>query len=86
IKTIMDAKDIIILAKGINKAHAVATAIDGAVSCMCPVTALQMHQSSLILADEFAAYELKLKTIKYFEDVRDEYYLLEQELYNLKTE
>jgi glucosamine-6-phosphate deaminase len=84
IKTIMDANDIIILAKGINKSHAVANAIEGSISCMCPVTALQMHKSSLILADEFASYELKLKTIKYFDDIRDDYYLIEQELYNLK--
>lgn len=80
IKTIMDAREVLILAKGLNKSQAVAHAIEGAVSSMCPITALQMHNKAVIICDELAAYDLKLKTIKYYEHLRDEYYDLEQEI------
>ena len=35
-KTIMDAKEVMILAKGMNKATAIAHTIEGAVSGLCP--------------------------------------------------
>lgn len=80
VKTIMDAREVVVLAKGLNKAQAVAHAIEGSVSSMCPVTALQMHNKASIICDEYAAYELKLKTIRYFENLKDEYYAVEQEI------
>ncbi len=73
IKTILNAKEIIILACGANKSHAVMQAIEGSVSSMCPVTALQMHNKTALMCDEYAAYELKLKTIKYFANMEDHY-------------
>ncbi|TXI93930.1 MAG: glucosamine-6-phosphate deaminase [Neisseriales bacterium] len=73
IDTVMQAKEVIVMAKGFNKALAVCQAIEGAVSSMCPITALQYHKKALIICDEHAAYELKLKTIKYFENMQDEY-------------
>jgi glucosamine-6-phosphate deaminase len=78
IKTILDAKDIVILAKGISKANAIANAIEGAVSGLWPVTALQMHNKVVIVCDDFATYNLKVKTIRYFEGVEDEYILIEK--------
>lgn len=80
IKTVLDAKEVLILAKGLNKAQAVMHAIEGSISSMCPVTALQMHRNASIICDEYAAFELKLKTIRYFGDLKDEYYGLDQEL------
>ncbi|MCE2705594.1 MAG: glucosamine-6-phosphate deaminase [Proteobacteria bacterium] len=76
IKTILDAKDIVILAKGVKKASAVANAIEGAVSGMYPITALQMHNKVVIVCDEFATYNLKVRTVRYFEDIKDEYSLI----------
>lgn len=72
IKTILDANEVLIMAKGLNKSQAVAHAIEGSVSSMCPVTALQMHRKAVMLCDEYAAFELKLKTIRYFENLKDE--------------
>ena len=80
IDTIMQAKEVIIMVKGLAKAPAVYQAIEGAVSSMCPITALQYHRKALILCDEYAAFELKLKTIKYFATMQDEYSLQEQAL------
>lgn len=73
IKTILDSREVIILAKGLSKSNAVAHAIEGSVTSMCPITALQMHNKALIISDEYAAFELKLKTIRYFEELNDEY-------------
>ncbi|MBO7166925.1 MAG: glucosamine-6-phosphate deaminase [Kiritimatiellae bacterium] len=61
IGTIMEAKRIIILAFGANKADAVAGAFEGAVSAFCPASILQMHPDVWFFCDEAAAANLKLK-------------------------
>ena len=73
IDTILQAHEVIIMAKGLAKATAICQAIEGAVSSMCPISALQFHRKALIVCDEMAAYELKLKTIKYFQYMQDDY-------------
>lgn len=73
IKTIMDAREVIILAEGVSKSSSVYQAVEGSISSMCPITALQLHNKAVIACDEFASFELKLKTIRYFENVEDEY-------------
>lgn len=73
IKTMLNAREVVILAKGLAKSSAVAEAIEGSISSMCPITALQLHNKALIICDEFAAFELKLKTIRYFEELDDDY-------------
>jgi glucosamine-6-phosphate deaminase len=83
IKTVLDAQEVLILAKGLNKAVAISHAIEGAISSMCPVTALQLHRNAAIVCDEYAAFELKLKTIRYFENLKDEYDALERKLANM---
>jgi glucosamine-6-phosphate deaminase len=80
IRTILDAKELIIIAKGINKAQVVSHSIEGALSSMCPLSALQLHDKALILIDDFASYELKIKTVKYFESIEDDYAQLENQL------
>lgn len=73
IDTVMQAKEVVILVKGLSKANAVCQAIEGAVTSMYPITALQSHRKALILCDELASYDLRVKTVKYFENMQDEY-------------
>ena len=80
IDTVMQAKEVVIMVKGLAKSPAVFQAIEGAVSSMCPITALQYHRKALIVCDESAAFDLRLKTIKYFENMQDEYSAMEQQL------
>jgi glucosamine-6-phosphate deaminase len=80
VKTIINAKEIVVLANGMAKSSAIAEAIEGGISSMCPVTALQMHNRALIVCDEFAAFDLKLRTIRYFENLNDEYKVFANEL------
>jgi len=72
IGTIMDAGEVLILVNGHGKARALYHAVEGAVSHMWTVTALQMHPKAIIVCDESAAAELKTETVKYFRDIEKE--------------
>ncbi|MEE2523148.1 glucosamine-6-phosphate deaminase [Pseudarthrobacter sp. J75] len=57
--TIMDAREVILVAQGSSKAKAIAGLVEGPLSAMCPGSVLQMHQHATILVDEEAAAELQ---------------------------
>lgn len=67
--TIMDAKEVMILANGQKKAIALKQGIEGAISHLWTITALQMHQHGIIVCDEAACGELKVSTYRYFKDI-----------------
>jgi glucosamine-6-phosphate deaminase len=56
--TIMEARQILLLAFGKNKARALAQAVEGPVTAMCPASILQMHPTVTIVLDEAAAGQL----------------------------
>lgn len=66
VATLMDAEELMILATGANKAMAVHAAIEGSVNHMWTISCVQMHPKSIIVCDENATLELKVKTLKYF--------------------
>jgi len=72
VATLMDAEEVMILALGHNKAQALQAAIEGAVNHMWTVTALQLHPKAIFVANEAAQQELKVKTIKYFNELEKE--------------
>lgn len=67
--TVMDAKEVVILANGHNKARALQQAIEGSVNQMWTITALQMHPKGIIVCDEAACAEMKVGTYNYFKDI-----------------
>lgn len=67
--TIMDAKEVIIIATGHRKARALKEGIEGSVSHMWTITALQMHPKGVIVCDEAACDELKVATYRYFKEI-----------------
>lgn len=67
--TILDAKEVLILANGHNKAQAVHQAVEGAVNQMWTITALQLHRRGILVVDEEACAELKVGTYRYFMDI-----------------
>ena len=67
--TVMDAKEVLVLAFGHKKATALKNAIEGACSQSCTLSALQAHQHGIIVADELAVGELKVNTYRYFKDI-----------------
>lgn len=59
--TIMDAREIVLVAHGESKAEAIAAAIEGPVASMCPASLLQFHPRVTMVMDEGAASRLTQK-------------------------
>lgn len=70
IETILQAKEILLLAFGENKADAIAKTLKGPISPQIPSTALQMHSKTSFLLDEKAALLLKDSRIQRFTNAR----------------
>jgi len=58
IGTIMEAKEIILLANGKNKADAIKSAVEGPITAMCPASIIQMHRRAYVIVDKEAASKL----------------------------
>ncbi|MEV7133052.1 glucosamine-6-phosphate deaminase [Arthrobacter sp. NPDC093128] len=58
--TIMDARHVILIATGAQKAQAVRDLVEGPVAAICAASVLQMHPHATILVDEAAASSLRL--------------------------
>lgn len=67
--TVMDSREVVILITGHSKARALAHCIEGGVSQMWTVSALQLHQKAVIVCDDDATDEIKVGTLKYFKDI-----------------
>lgn len=67
--TICDAKSVLLIVNGHNKARALKAGVEGAVSQMWTISALQLHPKAIIVADEDACAELMVQTYKYFKDI-----------------
>ncbi len=67
--TVMSAKSVLIIVNGYNKARALQQGVEGAISQMWTITALQNHPKAIIVADEPATMELKVGTYRYFKDI-----------------
>ena len=67
--TVMAAKEVLILCNGHNKARALQHAVEGGITQMWTISALQLHPHGIIVCDEAATDELKVGTYKYFKDI-----------------
>ncbi len=70
--TIMDAKEVLILVNGLNKARALRHAVESGISQMWTISALQLHSRGIIVCDDAATYELKVGTVRYFNEIEKE--------------
>ena len=69
VATLLDAEEVMILATGHQKALAVQAAVEGSVNHLWTVTALQLHRHFILVCDEAEQQELKVKTVKYFNEL-----------------
>ena len=67
--TVLDAKEVLILVNGHHKARALYQAVEGGITQMWTISALQLHQKGIIVCDYEACAELKVGTYKYFLDI-----------------
>jgi glucosamine-6-phosphate deaminase len=60
IGTILESRHLVLIATGEAKADAIAHAVEGPLTAMCPASALQLHPHVTVVVDEGAAHKLKL--------------------------
>ena len=70
LKTVSDAKEIIIMANGLKKANAIRECIEGSISNQYTCTLAQMHRKAIVIIDEKATNELKVKTYNYYKNLQ----------------
>lgn len=71
IATVMDSREVVILCSGHSKALALKAVIEGALTQMWPISALQMHARGMIVCDDASAIELKVGTYRYFKQLEN---------------
>lgn len=69
IGTIMDAKEVLIMATGEGKAEALHQGIEGCITHMWPISMLQMHEKGIIVCDDDACSQMSKTTIDYFKEI-----------------
>lgn len=57
--TIMDAKELLLVASGESKADAIHDAVEGPLTAMCPASIIQMHKEAFVIINKEAASKLK---------------------------
>ena len=67
--TVLSAKEVMIIVNGHNKARALYHAVEGSITQMWTISALQMHEKGIIVCDDAATAELKVGTYRYFKDI-----------------
>lgn len=67
--TVLDAREVVIIVNGHNKARALRHAVEEPINHMWTISALQMHPKGIIVCDYDACAELKVGTYKYFMDI-----------------
>jgi len=74
--TVMDAQEVMLLITGHQKAQALQQTIEGGVSHLCTCSVFQMHPKTILVVDEEATDELKVKTVRHIKAVME----IDQEL------
>lgn len=69
--TVMDAREVILIVTGFNKARALKEVVEGGISHMWTASILQMHPKGIIVCDEPATMKLQSETVKYFTGIEN---------------
>ena len=67
--TVMDAREVLIIVSGHNKARALKAAVEEGISHIWTLSCLQMHRRGIIVCDEASTDELKVGTVRYFKSI-----------------
>jgi glucosamine-6-phosphate isomerase len=71
VQTVMDAREVIVIITGAHKAIALSKCIEEGISHMWTVSCIQMHPRAMIVVDNDATLELRVKTVNYFKGLED---------------
>jgi glucosamine-6-phosphate deaminase len=59
--TIMEARQLLLLASGSGKADAIARTVEGPISARVPASIVQLHRDAVVIVDQEAAAHLELE-------------------------
>jgi len=71
--TVMDAREVLIIVSGHNKARALEEAVEHGVNHMWTVSCLQLHPHGIIVCDDAATAEIKVGTVNYFKEIEKDH-------------
>lgn len=57
--TIMDSRELLLVASGNSKSTAIKSAVEGPLTAMCPASIIQMHKEAFVLVDKEAGSKLE---------------------------
>lgn len=69
IQTILDAREVLSIITGPHKSLALQKCIEEGISHMWTLSSLQLHAHALIVCDEAATQDLKVRTVTYFKQI-----------------
>ncbi|KAK0641229.1 hypothetical protein B0T16DRAFT_336289 [Cercophora newfieldiana] len=69
VQTVLEAREVVVVVLGARKASALQHCIEDGVNHMWTLSSLQLHPYPMIVCDEDATLELKVKTVKYFKSI-----------------
>ncbi len=69
--TVMDAKEVMLVITGYNKARALREVVEGGINHMWTVSMLQLHEHCILVCDDDATMELQVETVRYFKQIED---------------
>ncbi|KAF8498454.1 glucosamine-6-phosphate isomerase [Hysterangium stoloniferum] len=69
VATVLEAREVVVVITGQRKSLALSKAIEEGINHLTTLSALQLHPWALIVADEDATAELRVKTVKYFKSI-----------------
>jgi len=67
--TVMDARKVMIIVSGRNKARALRAVVEEGVNHMWTLSYLQIHPKAVIVCDEDSTEELRVGTVRYFKNI-----------------
>ncbi|MCD8385845.1 MAG: glucosamine-6-phosphate deaminase [Bacteroidales bacterium] len=67
--TVMDARTVLLLVNGHAKSRALYHGVEGGITQMWTISALQFHPDAIIACDEAACDDLKVSTYRYYKDI-----------------
>ena len=67
--TVMAAREVMILVTGQGKARALQHCVEDGVNHMWTLSCLQLHPKALIVCDDDATLDLKVRTVRYFKEI-----------------
>ncbi|KAL5381953.1 Glucosamine-6-phosphate isomerase 1 [Paraphaeosphaeria sporulosa] len=70
VRTVLDAREVVIIITGAHKALALQKCIEEGINHMWTLSSLQLHPHPMIVTDEDATLELKVKTVRVRSNIR----------------